>query len=118
MAGTIFMIAVLAVIIIFAAVFSVKHFKGEGGCCGGSSEKPKSKKLNGTIIARKIVTIEGMHCRNCKNKVEQQINRLEGISAKVSLKKKCAVVSMTQMVSDDELRQAVSKAGFQVTGIV
>ena len=39
------LIGVIAVIIIIAILSSVKHFKGESGCCGGDSYKPKRKKL-------------------------------------------------------------------------
>ena len=39
-------IIVLAAAIALGVRESVKHFKGEGGCCGGgSSYKPKKKKL-------------------------------------------------------------------------
>ena len=30
--------AILSVILIVAVYFSVKHFKGNGGCCGGGGE--------------------------------------------------------------------------------
>ena len=50
------------------------------------------------IIGQKRVQIEGMTCEHCKNRVENALNRLEGVSAKVNLKKKTAVVSMEKEV--------------------
>lgn len=39
-------IAILFILVIIGIRSSVKHFKGEGGCCGGgSSVKVKRKKL-------------------------------------------------------------------------
>ena len=54
----IIVLGIIGIIIIFAVINSIKHFKGEGGCCGGGGElKPIKKKLDGRICARKIITI-------------------------------------------------------------
>jgi hypothetical protein len=54
----------LAVIIIVAIRSSIKHIKGEGGCCGSgvSTIKEPDKKLSGTVINMKVLKIDGMHC--------------------------------------------------------
>ncbi len=116
-AGTIGVVVVLLAIIAFACKDSLKHFKGEGGCCGGSSEKPEKKKLSGEKMGEKIIHIEGMHCKNCKNSVEKHINEIDGAVAKVNLKKKIAIVSLDREVSEEQLWEAVEKADFTVTGI-
>ena len=73
--GTAIIIVVLVIIVIFAVKSGIKHGKGEGGCCGsGGTMKEDKKVLAGDIIATKLVTIEGMHCDNCKNSIEHQIN--------------------------------------------
>lgn len=116
--GTIIVLAILAVAIYFASKESIRHLKGEGGCCGGGcGEKAEKKRLNGEITAKKIIQIEGMHCAHCKNSVETQINQIEGAAGRVNLKKHVAVVSMERMVSDEELTQAVERAGVTVSGI-
>lgn len=85
-------IAVLLILVFTGIRSGTKHFKGQGGCCGGSSQiRTKKKKLK-NIIGQKRVQIEGMTCEHCKNRVENALNRLEGVSAKVNLKKKTAVV--------------------------
>ena len=115
--GTVIVAVFLAVVVFFALKSSLPHFKGEGGCCGGCGEKPEKKKLKGKKIAEKVIHIEGMHCERCKNSVESAINRLEGAVAHVSLKKNLAVVKMSRMIPDEDLRLAVEGADFKVTGI-
>lgn len=114
----IIVVAILAVILVFAVRSSVKHFRGEGGCCGGSKvPKAKPKKLNGPKVAEKIIHIEGMHCENCKNRIEKTLNQMDGVAAKVDLGKKIARVSLEKHVADEVLKNAIEKQDFKVTGI-
>ncbi len=113
--GDIIIILVVAAALIFAARGVIR--RGKNGCCGGSVPKTPEKKLEGAKIGEKIIAIDGMHCENCKNRVERQINRIDGASAKVNLKKNIAVVSMSRPVSDEELTQAVERADFKVVSI-
>ena len=69
------------------------------------------------IIGQKRVQIEGMTCENSKNRVENALNRVEGVSAKVNLKKKTAVVSMEKEIEDMQLQKAVEQAGYKVIQI-
>ena len=97
--GTAVILVVLVIIVVFAVRSGIKHGKGEGGCCGGgSSVKEEKKVLTGDIIATKIVSIEGMHCENCKNSIEHQINRIDGASCEVNLKKKTAVIKTAVII--------------------
>ncbi|MGN0339170.1 MAG: heavy-metal-associated domain-containing protein [Lachnospira sp.] len=110
-------IAILVILIVIGISSTVKHFKGEGGCCGGSSSvKVKRKKLK-QVVKQRTVVIEGMSCEHCKARVESRLNALDGVSAKVNLKKKTAVVSMENDVEDEEIRKAVENAGYEVVEI-
>lgn len=109
-------IAVLAVLFIVGAASCVKHFKGQGGCCGGGGNYRPRKKLS-SVIAQRTLVIEGMMCENCEARVERYLNDIEGAAAKVSHKKGTAVVSMDRELADDVLRAAVKKAGYTVTQI-
>ncbi|SHK04983.1 heavy-metal-associated domain-containing protein [Hespellia stercorisuis] len=116
--GNVIIIIILAVVVFLAVRGSVRHFKGEGGCCGGCAEsRPEKKELAGEKTVEKIIHIEGMHCENCRNSVERQINRIEGAAARVDLKKNIAIVSMDREISDEELKRAVESIDFKVTGI-
>lgn len=115
-------VIILAVVLIFAVKSSVKHFKGEGACCGGGSgtvkrPKPKKKKLDGPVTGHYTIKISGMHCQNCVNSVTRAINAIDGAAAKVSLKNGSADVSCDRDVDEEELKHAVEEAGFKVVSI-
>lgn len=109
-------IVILVIVILVGVRSSIQHFRGDGGCCGGGSAPAKKKKLK-KIIAVKTVMIEGMKCEQCKNRIEQRINEVEGASAKVNLKKKLAVVSLAKDVSDEQIRDVIENAGYEVVEI-
>ena len=115
--SNIIVIVILAVVIFIALKGSIKHLKGEGGCCGGgeSVKKEPDKKLSGPIIKTRVFKIDGMHCENCSNRVKRTINRLDGVSAKVNLRRKEAVVSYEQDVSDEVITKEIEDLGYKVT---
>lgn len=116
--GDFVIIAVVAVGLVLGVQATIKHMKGQGGCCGGGKvPKPAKKTLKGKKVGEKVVYIEGMHCDNCRAGVERQLNWIDEAAAKVNLKKKTAVVSMERLVGDEELKAAVEEAGFQVSKI-
>ncbi len=112
---------IVVVLLLFAVKGTIKHFKGEGPCCGGGSGnltgEITEKKLSGTIMGKKTINIEGMHCESCVKSVTKSINHLEGASAKVSLREKKAVVSYDRPLDNGSLRKAVEDAGFKVISI-
>lgn len=110
-------IGILLVIVVIALLRAKKHFKG-GGCCGSGSTTLRDKKvLTEPVIGEKTMVIEGMHCENCEIRVENALNRLDGVLCKVNLKKKIAVVSYSKEVSDEVLKETVEKRGYTVTEI-
>lgn len=118
--STVIVILVLVVVAILAICSSLKHFKGQGGCCGGGEEvvqKAETKTLDHPPIGKKILRISGMHCDNCKNAVERQINRIEGASCQVDLKKGEATVLYDREISDKLLRFTVEAMEYKVEDI-
>ena len=110
---------IILIVLIYGVKGTVKHFKGEGACCGGGSApvKAKRKVLKKPKIGEKVIQIEGMHCEHCKQSVISELNKIDGVAAKVELKKNRAIVSFDRPVDDEALRQAVEKAGFKVVSI-
>ena len=110
-------IVVLIVIVLlgFALRGAIRHFKGDSPCCGGGTGiiKTDDKELKNPVIGKKIVHIEGMTCEHCV----QSVNEIEGVSARVDLQKKEAVVSYDREIANDVLKKTVEKAGFQVASI-
>lgn len=113
------LILILAVTVFFAFRSSMKHFKGQGRCCGGGNPDPiePAKKLRGKILGTKKIFINGMHCQHCRASVESALNKIEHAVSQVNLKNNVATVKYDAPVSDDELRNAVEAAGFSVTEI-
>ena len=115
-------ILILVVLLCFGIKSSIKHFKGEGACCGGGSgtvktRKPKKKKLDGPVTGHYTLRIPGIHCQNCVNSVTRVINSIDGASAKVSLREKSAVVYCDRDIDKADLIRAVENAGFEVESI-
>lgn len=107
-------ILILAVVLAVALLRAKKHFAG-GGCCGSGSNTIRSKKcLTEPKLGEKTLVIQGMHCENCEIRVENALNRLDGVAAKVSFKKKRAWISYSTEVSDELLKETVEKLGYKV----
>ena len=110
-------IGILLVIVVIAVIRAAKHFKG-GGCCGSGGNTIRDKKmLTEPKLGEKVMKIEGMHCENCEIRVENALNRLNGVACRVSWKKKSAVVTYSTEVTDDLLKATVEKLGYKVTDI-
>ena len=109
-------IAVLALVVAFGIFSAIKHFKGQGGCCGGGSYKPKKKKLK-NVLYQKTFKVEGMHCDHCKNRVEEVVNDIQGVAGKVNLKKGELTVSYAEEVEDELIKSCIERAGYKVTKI-
>lgn len=108
-------ILLLLTAVIFAGVRTRKHFRG-GGCCGSGGNIIRDKKtLTDPKQGERILIIQGMSCENCEIRVENALNRLNGVAASVSFKRKRAVVSYSQPVEDQLLKQTVERLGYQVT---
>ncbi len=107
-------IGIISIIVIIGVIYTVKHFKGEGGCCGGGSYKPKSKKLT-NVLYQKTFKVDGMHCEHCKNRVEEVVNDIQGVVGKVNLKKGELTVSYAVDVNDEIIKARIEKHGYQVT---
>lgn len=66
----------------------------------------------------KTIKINGMMCSHCTGRVEEALNKIDGVSAKVSLDDGGkAVVTLSGSVSDEMLKAAVTDAGYEVTAI-
>ena len=111
--STIIIIIILIVILFFAIKNSIPHFKGQGACCrGGDSEKAiKPKKLD-KVIATKTFHVDGMRCNNCRIRVQNKLNSIEGVNAKVNIEKKTATVQLGREIPDDELIKAIGSMGY------
>ena len=107
-------IGMIAVIVVIAVISSIKHFKGEGGCCGGGSYKPKRKKLSGIKYTKKF-KVGGMSCEHCKAGVEEAVNDIKGARGRVNLKREELTVSYAEEVDDEIIKAKLDRIGYTVT---
>jgi len=66
---------------------------------------------------KKVIEINGMSCGHCQAKVEKVLNAIDGVEAKVDLKKKIATVDLKTDIDDEILKNAVSEAGYEVVSV-
>ena len=99
------LIIILIAVVVLAAVSGAKQLR------------PEHKKLDGPVTEEKIISIDGMSCENCRNRVERAINKIDGASARVNLRKKEAVVSLDREIDDETLKNAVESAGYKAVSV-
>lgn len=110
-------VGIILIMVVFALLRAKKHFAG-GGCCGSGSNTIRSRKtLTSPKIGEKRMLVEGMHCANCQARVENAVNRLDGVICRVDLRKKTATVSYSKEVSDAALKEVVEKLGYKVVDV-
>lgn len=66
---------------------------------------------------KKVIEINGMSCGHCQARVEKALNGIDGVEAKVELKKNRAIVNLKKEVSDQVLTDAVTEAGYEVVSV-
>ena len=66
---------------------------------------------------KKIIEIKGMTCGHCQARVDKTLNEIDGISAKVELKKNRATATYSKEVDDQVIKDAIEEAGYEVTAI-
>ena len=82
----------------------------EACSCGASEETEETME--------KTMTIEGMMCMHCEATVKKSLEALEGVaSADVSHEKGTAVVTLTQDVPNDVLKEAVEAKDYTVLAV-
>jgi copper ion binding protein len=69
------------------------------------------------MTMKKTIKIEGMSCSHCQARIERALNSIDGVVAKVDLKKGQATVRLDAVVSDVDLTRAIEEAGYTVTAI-
>ena len=70
------------------------------------------------VLAKKTITIEGMHCNHCKMAVEKVLNKIEGVvSAEVDLEKKIAILEYEGIIEDETIKSVITEEGFEVVKI-
>ena len=114
MANAIIIVIVLVAVAI-AIKYSIQHFKGEGGCCGGGGKAKliKPKKLD-KVVAIKVIKIDGMTCDHCSARIQNALNSMGDVNAKVNRSRNCAVVKLGREIDDAEIEAVITDLGYTV----
>lgn len=70
-------------------------------------QQPETRVLN--------LNVGGMTCASCVGRVERKLRKLEGVDASVNLPLESARVIVPASISDDQIVQAVEKAGYSAS---
>lgn len=73
----------------------------------------KSPPAPGAAVRQVELSVTGMTCAACSSRVERKLNRLAGVEATVNLASGRATITADPQVSDEQLVEAVEKAGYQ-----
>ena len=113
--------AVICILLIVICVFGIKSYlkRLTSGCCGSSGEKAvKRIKVKDRDLSHYphqcILKVDGMSCGNCAIRVENALNAMEGVWARVDLESGEASVHMKQEYEDRALKDAVKASGYTV----
>ena len=80
----------------------------------GLGEEASAEEAHGSAGPLRTVelTLTGMTCASCANRIERKLNKLDGVSASVNYATEKASVAAPEGVSDNDLVQTVEKAGY------
>lgn len=113
----IIVIVLLVIVVLIALRATIKRLKSKGGCCSCGDYKLKKKKLK-TVIEKKTFYVKGMQCEHCKNRIEESVNHIAGVSATVNLKKNQVLVEYETPVDDASIINQIEKLGYTVMSVL
>ena len=119
--GTV-MIGLLLMLLIIWAIWRIrKKAKTGGGCCGDHEEAIRRIKVKDRNKSHYpydcVLLIGGMTCDNCASRVENALNELPGVWARVDIADRRAFLRLKAKPDETQLRRVVTAAGYTVLGI-
>lgn len=113
---------IIIVALIVVAIFAVKGSSASSPMAAAERKmwKRRSKcqdKNASDYPYYAVIGVDGMKCKHCKLHVENAFNEKDGNWAEVNLEKKKADVRMKTKLTDREIRDIVSKAGYVLRNI-
>ncbi len=111
------------VLIIYALWQTIQKFRGKAknSCCGTAEAVP-AKTVEDTDPShypyQYVLKIENMHCSNCAKNVENILNGIPGVWAKVNLGKKEASVLTKQKIDENTFREAFVNSEYSLRSYI
>ena len=118
---TIIIYIVAAALIIFGIYHSVQKARGKAksSCCG-TPEVKSVRKVDDTDEShypyRYMLTVDGMKCSGCASNVENSLDNMEGVWARVSLGRREARVLTKKEYKKEDFEEALAKTAYKIVG--
>ena len=116
---TIIIYIIAAVLIIYGVYYTVQKFRGKAksSCCG-TPEVKAVRKVDDTDEShypfRYMLTVDGMKCSGCASNVENSLDNMDGVWAKVSLGCREARVLAKKEYTKEDFDEALSKTSYKI----
>ena len=112
----------LSSVCVVANALRLRRFKEVAKERGKEAERKEEPDNNHIIKEEKKMTktmiVEGMSCGHCTGRVQKALEAVEGVaSVEMSLEEKSARIVLNQEVPEEELKNAVTEAGYEVAEI-
>lgn len=113
----IIILIVIGIISVIAIINYIKRMKS-GSCCSGegtlNTETVKVKDKNKSHYPyKKILNIGGMTCTHCAKTIENNLNKINNVYAKVDFDKEKATILMKEELNDKLLEDAIKDSGYR-----
>lgn len=116
---TIIIYIIAAVLIVYGVYYTVQKFRGKAksSCCG-TPEVKAVRKVDDTDEShypyRYMLTVDGMKCSGCASNVENSLDNMDGVWAKVSLGRREAKVLAKKEYTKEDFDEALSKTSYKI----
>ena len=110
----------LGVLLSLAAILAlwrvIRRFRRGSACCGEREKTvrrtgPARGRLGGAPYAAEI-EIQGMTCENCARKIENALNELDGVRARVNYPERRATLRSSRPGMEAQARAKIREAGY------
>ena len=120
--ATYLILAAVVLLCAYAVYSYIRKLRVGGGCCGEREAAPKRVRVRDRDKRHYPyvleVTIDGMVCANCARRVENALNSLDGVWARVEDVGSGRATGRTKSAPDEAaLRSAVRQAGYTVLSV-
>ena len=119
-ATAIIIVVLAALLVVWAAYRTVQKARGKAksSCCG-TPEMVTAKKVDDTDPSHYLyeykLSIDGMMCSNCARTVENKLNEMDGVWARVNLGKKEADVLTKEPYEQADFAESLRKTSYKMT---
>ena len=118
-ATTIIIYIAAAALIIYGVYYTVQKFRGKAksSCCG-TPEVKSVRKVDDMDESHYpytyMLTVDGMKCSGCASNVENSLDNMDGVWARVNLGRKEARVLAKKEYTEEDFRNALAKTSYKI----